>query len=231
MTPEERDAFAAEYVIGTLDAEERDRARALLARDAAFAALVRAWEDRLAPLDRATAPVEPPRGVFERVVAATGGGPAGEVVELRRRLSRWRTFAAAAGALAAGLAAVVVLDRSKPAPEAAQRYVAVVDTDAALPALIVEVDTAGGTVTVRSLAAERPEGRSLELWVIPEGGAPRSLGLIDPQRPVERIVGERAGDLPTAGAFAVSAEPPGGSPTGAPTGPVVYSGALVPLAD
>lgn len=264
MSPEERDQLAAEYVLGTLDAAERRDASALVVRDPDFAASVRAWEDRLAPLDAQTAP-EPPSAVLwqriEQTIDDAGrlppdifAGPlAGDlgraddapaidaggrledaagiadVIDLRARLARWRAAAATAMALAAALAAVAVIDRLPKADvPTTGRYLAVVNTDGALPAMIVDVDTAGGTVTVRPVAADRPADRSLELWAIPEGGQPVSLGLVDPATKVQHFRPDRAGVIPTRGLFAVSVEPVGGSPTGAPTGPVIYSGALVP---
>ena len=162
---------------------------------------------------------------------ADSAGP-GNVIDLGRRMRRWRTVAAGMTAIAASLAAVVILDRLPgPPTDGPGRYVAVVTRDGSLPALLVDVDTAAGLVTVRTLAAEQPADRSLELWAVPEGQQPISLGLIDPNQPVMRIRPDRAGVIPTRGAFAVSVEPVGGSPTGAPTGPVVYSGALVSAAE
>ncbi len=251
---DERDTTAAEYVIGTLPEAERAAAAARLQSDPAFAAAVRAWEDRLAPLDRETAPVPPPEKLWERVKAAIeteavvprvdlgarladAAGPVAEVIDLTRRLSRWRVTAVAALALAAGLAAVAAVDRMPgllpfldlaPAP-AGGRYVAVVNRDAALPALIVDVDTASGQVTVRPVSAERPAGKSLELWVIPDGGAPRSLGLVDPAARVLEIAADKVGPIPAKGLFAITVEPPGGSPTGAPSGAPVYAGQLIPV--
>lgn len=250
MTGEERDAMAGEYVLGTLSREERADAEILLVSDPAFAAAVRDWEDRLAPLDAATAPIAPPVALWARVEAAIGNpraaiarephvdprarladaaGPEDDVIDLTRRIRRWRGLTAAVTALAAGLAAIVILDRlPSPDPVAAGRYVAVVNQDGSRPALIVDVDTARGLVTVRPVAAEQPADRSLELWAIPEGQQPVSLGVIDPKDPVIRIKPTQAGVIPTSGAFAVSVEPVGGSPTGQPTGPVVYQGVLIP---
>ncbi|WP_181700233.1 anti-sigma factor [Chthonobacter albigriseus] len=240
MTPEERDSKAAEYVLGTLPVEERAEVEHALADDPDLAAAVRAWEDRLSPLDAGTAPVDPPARVWLAIDRALGAGGApavrpavlgarsGDVVDLTRRLNRWRGFAAGISALAAALAAFVVYDVIRPVAPEDGRFVAVVNSDGAKPALIVSVDTAAGTVTVRSVAAEQPADRSLELWHIAEGGTPVSLGVLDPAAPVLRIPAERAGPSPTSGVFAVSVEPVGGSPTGGPTGPVVYSGALIP---
>jgi anti-sigma-K factor RskA len=152
----------------------------------------------------------------------------GNVVELRRRLVRWRAGAVVAGALAAGLAAFMVIDRVAlaPAPQSG-RYLAVVDAGGHEPALIAAIDTNSGEIRIRSLAAEAPAGRSLELWHVPEGEAPRSLGLIEPGTEAQTIRDAASG--PLAGILAVSVEPEGGSPSGAPTGPVIYSGRLIPV--
>jgi anti-sigma-K factor RskA len=249
MNPEERDAMAAEWVLGTLPDGDRAEAARLLAADPAFRAAVEAWEDRLAPLDAATEPVEPPAALWPRVQAAIGpaagpvlvadtgarladsAGPTDDVTELTRRLVRWRRISLGTMALAAGLAAVVAVERLPqwlgPEPVPGARYVAVVNRDASLPALIVDVDTAAGIVTVRPVAAEQPADKSLELWVIPDGEKPRSLGLVDPRDAVIRIGAEKSGPIPEKGVFAVTVEPPGGSPSGDPTGPVVYSGPLL----
>jgi anti-sigma-K factor RskA len=65
--------------------------------------------------------------------------------------------------------------------------------------------------------------RVLELWAVPGSGAPRSLGLISASG---ATVVSKAQQLKGAAALAVSLEPTGGSPTGAPTGPVLYVGKL-----
>jgi anti-sigma-K factor RskA len=65
--------------------------------------------------------------------------------------------------------------------------------------------------------------RALELWAVPPSGAPRSLGLIAGNA---ATVVRRDKLLDGTAALAVSLEPSGGSPTGAPTGPVLYVGKL-----
>jgi anti-sigma-K factor RskA len=77
------------------------------------------------------------------------------------------------------------------------------------------------------LAADQ---RSYELWLIPPGDRPHSLGLIEPGRPVRLTVPPALVARATTDAvLAVSVEPPGGSPTGQPTGPVIASGKLISL--
>lgn len=241
---EELDIEAAEYVLGTLPADERARFAIRLESDAELLEAVRFWRERLAPLDAGAAAETPRAEVWRRIEQAlaaeaalgaadgagvVGAAPASNVVQLRRRLTLWRGAALAAGALAAGLAAFVVLDRAAIPPAAeGGRYMAVVDSDGREPALLAEVDTRTGMIHVLSLAAETPAGSSLELWHVPEGEAPRSLGVLAPGA-AEQVLEDAEAAGPLGGILAVSVEPEGGSPSGAPTGPVIYSGRLIPV--
>jgi anti-sigma-K factor RskA len=235
---EELDNAAAEYVLGTLPAHERTRFVESMQRDPALLASVRKMQAQLFPLDDTATPEMPRPEVWREierltvgvsdVAESTGAGPgASNVVELRRKISRWRGATFVAGALAAALAIVVVIDRTsvQPAPEGG-RYVAVVDTGGHEPALIAEVDTRTGIIRVRSVQAETPQGKSLELWHVPDGQAPKSLGILKAGVSAQTVK-DLAG--PVNGIIAVSVEPEGGSPTGAPTGPVVYTGKLIPV--
>ncbi|MGP9819375.1 anti-sigma factor [Salinarimonas sp. NSM] len=242
------DALAGEYALGTLRGAERAAFEARLAREPALAAAVAAWQERLAPLSDAVPAVAPPPGLFARIEArldegrpatrpASSPSPAAELVSLdevrrlRRALGRWRVAAGSLGALAAALVALAILAPGTFAPlppdePAAERYVAVVDRGGELPALIVQVDVESGLVRVRAPAAEAPPEQALELWLVAEGDAPRSLGIVEDSSDIRL---EPAVARTTPGAtLAVSVEPLGGSPTGAPTGPVVYTGVLIP---
>lgn len=260
--PAGRDLRAAEYVLGTLDADERAAFERERAADPAAEAAVRAWERRLAPLARAVPEAEPGGGVWQGIagrIARTGAAtnaadsapahaeapPAGvpgpgpdsaandnRLRDLRRQLRLWRFTAAGTGLVAAGLALLVLTGGPRPGsgqPEAKgegeDRYVAVVTSAGDLPALIVSVDTAAGTARVRPVAAQAPSGRSLELWYVGPGAAPKPLGLLGDEATRLRLPPEagRSG----AGLIAVSVEPPGGSPTGQPTGQVIYTGKLI----
>jgi hypothetical protein len=61
------DALAAEYVLGTLDSEEREQARALLGADTTFAVKVAQWERRLGELHLMVEPVEPDAKIWTRI--------------------------------------------------------------------------------------------------------------------------------------------------------------------
>jgi anti-sigma-K factor RskA len=208
-------------------------------RDPELAAEIRSWEERFSGFAKSTPPVAPPPELWSRINNAidraeqprmTGERQPAEIVTLRRRVGAWRASAIVAGALAAGLAAVVIAGPlMNPAPGAGERYVAIVNRGGDLPALLVNVDLAAGVVAVRSVSAEAPPDRSYELWYIGEGEEPFSLGVVD------RVGGELRISIddvrnfePTQAVFAITDELRGGSPAGAPTGPIVYTGVLLP---
>lgn len=237
-----RASDAVEYVLGTLSAGERDAFERDLATDPGLAAIVRSWQDMFGRIAAAhVSPVEPSADLRDRIMAALPPVPAREItpdaspvdprssteiLRLRRSRALWKRTAAAATLLAACLALVVALDRVRPETGSA-RLLAVVNRSGELPALIVKVDARTGTVSVRSVAAEVPPGRSLELWSVVGSGQARSLGTLDPGGRLRPVTAEDRSRLQGA-TMAVSLEPTGGSPTGQPTGPVVYSGKLVP---
>lgn len=218
---EDLDALAGEYVLGTLDAAERRAAEARLSADASFRAAVAAWERRLQPLSDTAAPLNPSRDLFAEIMARLaddiGRGNGGEVVALRRRVTRWR-FVAAITTAAAAVLLVVALTRA-PAPE---KYVATLTPQGGAPGFVLTVDTVKHTLTVTRVADAAPTGKSYELWAIEPGAQPKSLGVVEQARYVRPL------NLPTDKlTLAISLEPEGGSPTSAPTGPVVFSGNLI----
>jgi anti-sigma-K factor RskA len=73
MYDDDHDALAAEYVLGTLSAAEREQAEALLAQDAGFAETVRLWEHRLGELNVMVEAVEPPPELWERIKTGIDG--------------------------------------------------------------------------------------------------------------------------------------------------------------
>lgn len=220
MTPEERDALAAEYVLGTLEAREAAAVAAALPGDAALAEAVAGWEAKLAPLSALATPEAPPPGLWNRIEAALDPAPR-RASWWRALLDPWRVGAIGATALAAGLAAVMIL---RPAPE--PRLMTVLLTDREQPAWLVEADQAG--IRLASLNTRPPPpDRVLELWALPQGAtAPTSLGLIPADG---RFTVRPATIRPSPGMLIeITLEPPGGSPIGRPTGPIQFIGRLAP---
>ena len=247
--PDRADRLAAEYVSGVLRGPARRRLEALLPAHPALRAAVRTWQNRLMPLTLAVDPVEPSAAVWPKIEARLGWAPAaaraGTAVDAGgrgppagwwNRLALWRGATALAGiaALALGVALmappaarpplVVVLN---PAPGATGGPAGSVDAarGIAATAFVAGVSADGRAMVTRPVhEATAPAGRALELWSLQAGNAaPRSLGLIAADRPT--VVG-RDHVLDGTTGFAVSLEPAGGSPTGSPTGPVLYVGKL-----
>lgn len=235
------DIDAAEFVLGTLDPEERAAFADRLRADDDAKRAVSDWELRFAGLADRIDPITPPPLVWariERAIQAAGAKPPSfRVIDggglladrspgLRTSRNRWRAAALVSGAIAAALL-VFIGDRRLTGGDTGVddvSYVAAVNRGGDKPALLIRVNLKTRQVYVRPVAAEAPAGHSLELWYIGDDKRPRSMGLVD-QAPSTLPVPRGANA--TAASFAVSVEPPGGSKTGGPTGPVVYSGQLI----
>lgn len=139
----------------------------------------------------------------------------------------WRALGLGATAVAVALALYLGVGQPTVAP--APTHIAVLAAADGAAVLVARLDSRSGRLAITSVAlpAVAP-GQALELWLLPpDGAAPRSLGLIDGASADRDLGDEDVGSL-TAGALAVSLEPAGGSPTGQPTGPVLYSGPVLP---
>jgi anti-sigma-K factor RskA len=341
MYDDAQDALAAEYVLGTLSADEREHAEALLTLDPGFAASVRMWERRLGELNVMVEAVEPPPELWDKIKAELGvvepaseapsaapvlatpeppvetppetppaespplimadepgtdsiaiPPPVGElpeavsdsiaaslakslaepveertervtaplvippemepkvesanVVQLARRVSRWRRMTVVMGAIAALLALYIGLAQFAPglvplgprtqvvaqAPALAQlgaRLVAVLQQEPTAPAFLLTVDPQSRTLVVRRVSATPEAGRSYELWLISsQFPTPKSLGVVGNDEFTQRPIPGNF-DVATlrAASYAVSLEPSGGSPSGVPTGPVLFTGKIV----
>ena len=222
---DEQDALAGEFVLGTLDADERRAAEARLASDVTFRAAVAGWETRLQPLTDSLPPIEPPDGLLDRIldrIEVVDGASASNVIALHRSVRRWRMTSAFVGAAAAVLAVVVVLDVAAP-PVQQSEFVAILTSEGAAPQFVAKVNMVDGSLSIRRVGQAPPPDKSYELWAVEPGRDPASLGLVD-EASISRALSQSPADL----TLAISLEPKGGSPTGVATGPIVFSGSLVP---
>ena len=219
MKPENRqvvDRLAAEYVLGTL----RGGARRRFERWRASSPLVdeRAvfWEDRLLGLAKRTTPLTPPARVWEGVRQRLG------FVERAPRRGKLRVLA-----LAASIAVIVILGGllywNTFGPQHATQVASI---SAASGTRVWTVQIFGKTARLTVRAGElpvTPAGRDYELWALPTGGAPVSLGVLPRSGSSQRTLTDaQQRALASAPQVAVSIEPTGGSPTGQPTGAIVF---------
>ena len=225
---ERLDRLAAEFALGTTPPRVRRRLSAIARQDGVVAEALSQWERRVAALADAVPGVTPPPRVWQGIAARLG-------LEAQRvpdatpgwwqRLGFWRAFAAASFVVAVALG--VAQWQRATEPTAAPLVVVLAGADAK-PALIATASRGDRYLTLKNVANAIPAtGRVFELWALQQGAAPKSLGII-PSGTVVRVPLAVQADESLSGipALAVSLEPPGGSPTGQPTGPVLYSGAI-----
>jgi anti-sigma-K factor RskA len=231
----ERDnILAADFVSGLLDPAQRDAAERRVDTDAAFAALVAQWRERLSDLDRTAPAMQPDPALWQRIEAGLGT-PAQPQREARPGLfSRlWNSIdglrATAATSLASALVFAIVagVALTYATREAVRKpvYVAIlVSDDNRQPGAVVNAFADGRVEMIPLTDINVPPGRALEIWTLWDRNVgPRSVGLIDRARTVQLNLDK----LPPTGPdqlFEITLEPAGGSPIGRPTGPILYKG-------
>ena len=220
--------LAAEYVLGVLGAQERREVERRLPADPALANEVAFWEERLGTLVDTVAPVEPSPRLWDRIDAAIAQPAAPARGGIWQNLAFWRVVGIGSAAIAA--ASIAALAYIGMVPSARAPLMATLGGAGGQPNFVAAVSADGSSITVVPAALLTNDPRAIELWLIPQGGRPHSLGLIQPGSPIRLVIPpELVGRLTSEATLAVSLEPPGGSPTGQPTGPVIASGKLTSL--
>jgi anti-sigma-K factor RskA len=240
--PPSDDVLAGEFVLGVLDAVQRRQVQARLATDRAFAQRVEYWERRFAPLLADIEPVEAPAQVWSAVCRRLGWQE-GESAEpgFWQSLRFWR--AATVLATVVAIAAIAfIADRSStlaPVPvarvqqaEPGSKPVTPLTHDDGTPGWLASVDAVRGTVLMVPVpAAPDPRGRVPELWLIPAGKAPVSLGAVSITRSHTVAVPDNARAALVAGStLAITLEPAAGIPHAAPSSAVIAKGTIQTLA-
>jgi anti-sigma-K factor RskA len=235
--------LAAEYALGTLKGGARRRFEQLARRHREVRMAVQRWQDRLASLTVLQPGVMPDAALWQRVrnlveadiaaqrQRASAAQPAPRDARSARgggwsALTLWRGGALAAAALSVLLVMVNLRLARQIESQTAEPYVAVLSDDKAVASMLVTFDPKTRALTLQRIGgfAERDD-QSLQLWALPEGRGPQSLGVL----PRERIVKlTAAADVQGVPLLAVSLEPKGGSPNPhAPSGPVIFKGQVI----
>ena len=233
IAPEDESrARAAEYVLGVLGADERRAVEARMAEEASFAREVAEWEERLGGMASYVSPATPPTQTWRRIEASLGEQPFGTgPVSIWQSLAFWRAFSVGSSVLAAAcVAALVYVGMRPPPPQTPPRaplLATLTGTQTKQPNFVAAIGSDGRSLMIVPAALLTADKRSMELWLIPQGGKPASLGLISAGQPVQlNLPPELLKQVGSGAALAVSLEPLGGSPTGQPTGEVIAHGNL-----
>jgi len=246
--PDDIETLAGEYVLGTLPYARRQEVEQRLATDSALRAAVQRWEAQLLPLARLAGPVEPSAQLWQRIegslqalaAAAPAAIAAGQPARHQpvrpasspgwwSSLPLWRGLAGSGFAAAAVLAAVLVT-RLVPIPAGgapAQYVVVLVAPGGNAPGWLVQASGAQQLSLIPVGQTPVPPEKALQFWTKADAWtAPVSLGLVKPGETI-RLPLDKLPPLQPNQLFELTLEPPGGSPTGRPTGPIQFIGRAV----
>lgn len=234
LPPDDLHTQAGEYVLGTLNANQRRSIESRLTYEPALRAAVDEWEQRLLPLTSLAEPIEPAAGLWQRIVASIAQPKATQATATKIRwwqwdsLSLWRGLAGTGFAAAAVLAAVLVA-REAPPPAAPRYFVVLAAPQSQSPGWLVQAQTEGRLRLVPLGTDNVPAEKSLQFWTKGDGwSAPVSLGLVKPGEAIEVPV-DKLPPLQPNQLFELTLEPYGGSPIGRPTGPIQFIGRAVKI--
>ncbi|MEO8101539.1 MAG: anti-sigma factor [Betaproteobacteria bacterium] len=226
--PDLRDRLAAEFVLGTMNGRTRRRFQEYMKRDPALQSDVSRWEAHLMPLAGRMAAVDPPARVWRRIEAALDGSRSMAAAKakpgLLQSLGLWRAVGLGATALAAVL--LVTVASLKPPVEQEPMLMAVLAEDNSDARVYIEQPKSNLLMVKMIKPWKQNPSLAHELWVIPRNGAPRSLGVINAATDTKISLAGLDSKLADGALLAVSLEPPGGSPSGVPTGKVVCKGSI-----
>ncbi|VVE87077.1 anti-sigma factor [Pandoraea bronchicola] len=230
----------AEYALGVLSADERRELEREAGENPLIQTRLHQWQTRIALLAEDVAPVEPPPRVWQRIQRDLGV-PFGVRPVLQTtapstwwdnlRLWRWLGLGASVATLVLLAVNFGSLIQTGPSTTVASPYmVATIARQDGVAHWTATVDTRRAAMVV--VPADKTviaAGRATELWLIPPNAKPIALGVFPSDQPASMALSpEILAQMGNNAMLAVSIEPPGGSPTGQPTGPVVATGAVRP---
>jgi anti-sigma-K factor RskA len=252
--PDLLEHLASHYALGTLRGGARRRFETLARKHAPVRAAALIWQTRLASMNELQPQSAPDAAVWTRIDNLVQGEQQVKSMQTTRDSARqndppvltgwlrslrlWRGVAAA-GTLATAFLVVTGLNlRDQMGGEIQQLqakllatpqidYVAVLADNKSAASMLVTFDPKNNKLTLQRVGAyQEASDRSLQLWALPPSGGPKSLGVLGRDKLLRLTAGEA--DVRDIPALAISLEPQGGVPSaGGPTGPVLFSGALI----
>lgn len=243
---DDTDLLVGEYVLGTLEREERKKLEEIAAQEPTVDAAIMVWERRLAPLHELVVPVEPPASVWETIRLRLAEEPQAEhdrdpgffevfaelvhshraesAMQLVGRLRFWRSAAIVSTALSLTVVGFLIAELLRPVPLPSAPLIAVLRTEAFAPPFIVALDLEERTLTVRSVPSRTADDRSYAFWLVRDGEPPVLLGRLrgtGELKPAAFAQIDRAALRDST--IAVSVEP-NNAPRDKPTAPFVFRG-------
>lgn len=219
------DLLSAEYVLGTLKGAARRRFEQLSRQRPDWLQSCNWWESHMHLIADTVPATTPSIKVWKNIEAQLFNRKAAQPSVW------WKSWAFASTAIAASLATLLVIQTPTTVVDTTPTAVAMLATEKSEAGwLLNATKNSESNITINAIALASLEikaDNAFELWLLPaDKSKPISLGLL-PQKgnsvfkvPVDIV------PLIATGLLAVSVEPVGGSPTGQPTGAVLYQGKM-----
>lgn len=213
--PELTEQLARRYVIGLMRGSARLRFRSLIQRKPVISQQVTYWEGQFHQLTDRIQPVNPPsslwKTIYRRLFSPT-----------RPRLDVWH-WLGAVGSAAALVLAVYLMQQAGPVVDETSDRVAVIQDQQQKTLWVLNVSN-NAIKAIPQTTIEQYSDKDYQLWMLPtDGSNPVSLGLLPERDGAVVLTPPDAFKLAKVAGLAVSLEPAGGSTTGLPTGPVLYT--------
>lgn len=221
--------ISGEYVLGILSEEDRRRVEARMASDPKFARQVRRWQTNLAEFNDDYREVKPAAELYGRIEARMFGleevqDRGGFLKAVWGSIFLWRGLAAAALVAAVGIGVVDRFGMSVPSPASRSLVAELTGMDSPI-SLIATYDFNSGRLSIAPAALTQEQPKSLEVWLVEDGKAPKSLGVLpDSGKGDIQITADMRRQFAGDKTIMITVEPFGGAPDGKPTGPVIALG-------
>ncbi len=238
--PELQSRLAAEYVLGTMQGGARRRFEEYLRDSQSLRTAVSQWEIRLMPMADQIPSVTPPDRVWQKIIGRVHGNQTPALAGINKqnaanRPTGWRLFDSLIFWRNLGLSAstlVVVLTVGLFAGNTWQAHdpmMTAVLAEDGVARMVVEQPKSDLLMVKMVKPWKTASTNSLQLWVMPKDGPPRSIGIINQDGSTKIRMQDLPSMLDNGLSFAVTKEPVGGSPTGQPTGMVICKGVIATM--
>lgn len=226
---EDDQVLVAEYALGLLEGDERNTVAHRIATEPSLAADLRVWRTRLATLDSEFAEVAVPVGVLPRLETRLFGSEPARSGGWWNSLALWRGFTAAAAAIAVVAVGINLMQPPRLDPQMfANQLVAALSEQGSNVSFVALYNPMTGSVRLTTLSGAAVPDKDYELWAIQGANAPVSMGVV-PMGRSDMKMPPMPAEFGEGTVLAVTLEQKGGSPTGAPQGPIVAKGAATAI--
>jgi len=230
LKPDLLEHLAAEYVLGTLHGGARRRFEQLMMESYKIRSVVWQWEQSLSPIADNVPDIPLPDSIWNSIHQRINP-------EIEQKTTGWKSLFLwqSLGVFSTAFTLFLALFISFQSPTDIEQFnqIAVFNDEKHQPLWLVSSNTTSGQLSIKALNAQAVavDHKAFELWMLPASGQPKSLGLMPVSGKKQEMLlsPQLLGILQSTSGLAISLEPLGGSPTGLPTGPVLYQAPIVAL--